>query len=132
MPYKGIRVLTWTGQGLLGSDVELEVLLSRVLGQDISAGHCVALKDDIIIGGNTIDEALRNYESVISKLHLNNLKISPHKVRVFPSDTEVYGYRMKNGKILPSAHTITSLGKQALMNWLLSSKPTLGKGCIKP
>ena len=32
-PHKGIRVLTRTGQGLLGSDVELEQLLRRVLGE---------------------------------------------------------------------------------------------------
>ena len=58
-PYKGIRVLTRTGQGLLGSDVELEELLSRVLGQQIADGVCVAIRDDILIGGNTIDEALQ-------------------------------------------------------------------------
>ena len=77
-PHKGVRVLTRTGQGLLGSDVELEQLLSRVLGEDITAGHCVALRDDIIVGGNTVEEALSNYESVISKLHQNNLKLSPN------------------------------------------------------
>ena len=62
-PFKGVRVMTRTGQGLLGSDVELEQLLCRVLGEDISKGHCVALRDDIIIGGNNIDEALSNYSS---------------------------------------------------------------------
>ena len=66
-PFKGVRVMTRTGQGLLGSDVELEQLLCRVLGEDISNGHCVALRDDIIIGGNNIDEALSNYSSVIQK-----------------------------------------------------------------
>ena len=97
-PYKGVRVMTRTGQGLLGSDVELEELLCRVLGQDIADGHCVALRDDIIIGGDSIDEAMDNYEKVLQKLHLNNLKLSPNKVRIFPEDTEVYGYRVKNGR----------------------------------
>ena len=87
--------MTRTGQGLLGSDVELEELLCRVLGDDIDDGHCIAIRDDIIIGGNTIDEALENYDRVLAKLDENNLKLSPGKVRIFPTDTEIYGYRVK-------------------------------------
>ena len=68
-PHRGIRVLTRTGQRLLGSDVELEELLSRVLGKDTYTGHCIAVRDDIIIGGNDVDDALTNFESVLSKLH---------------------------------------------------------------
>ena len=130
-PHKGIRVMTRTGQGLLGSDVELEELLSRVLGEDTTAGHCVALRDDIIIGGNSIDEALKNYESVISKLHYNNLKLSPNKVRVFPADTEVYGYRVKDGCILPSDHTITSLGKTKIEQMTTVKQVNSWKGLYK-
>ena len=52
-PYKGVRVMTRTGQGLLGSDVELGELLSRVLGQEIYTGICVAIRDDIIIRGHS-------------------------------------------------------------------------------
>ena len=113
-PHKGIRVLTRTGQGLLGSDVELGELLHRVLGEEISAGFCVAIRDDIIIGGKSKEEAIDNYECVLRKLHSSNLKLSPHKVRIFPSDTEVYGYRIKEGCILPSNHTILSLGQTTI------------------
>ena len=119
------------GQGLLGSDVELEELLSRVLGQDITDGHCVALRDDIIVGGNSINEALSNYESVISKLHNSNLKLSPTKVRVFPADIEIYGYRIKNGKISPSDHTITSLGKAKTEELLTVRQVNSWKGLYK-
>ena len=110
-PHKGVRVLTRTGQGLLGSDVELEELLCRVLGEDISAGHCLAVRDDIMIGGNTVDDAINNYEKVIVQLNKNNLKLSPNKVRLFPADTEIYGYRVRNGCIEPSEHRVSSIGK---------------------
>ena len=106
--------MTRTGQGLLGSDVELEELMSRILGDDIDAGHCIAIRDDIIIGGNTIDEAISNYEKVLFKLDNNNLKLSPNKVRIFPADTEIYGYRVKDGCIEPSSHIITSLGQTSI------------------
>ena len=47
-PFKGIRVMTRTGQGLLGSDVELVELLCRVLGDDIAGGYYIVLRDDIV------------------------------------------------------------------------------------
>ena len=130
-PYKGIRVLTRTGQGLLGSDVELEQLLCRVLGPDISQGHCVAIRDDIVIGGNSIEEAIINYQSVLRKLHENNLKLSPNKVRIFPEDTEIYGYRIKNNCILPSEHTVLSLGKSNIEDLKTNKQVNSWKGLYK-
>ena len=130
-PYKGVRVMTRTGQGLLGSDVELGELLSRVLGQEIFDGFCVAIRDDIIIGGHTQDDAINNYETVLNKLHSCNLKLSPNKVRIFPSDTEVYGYRIKDGCILPSDHTIKSLGKTNIEALVTNKHINSWKGLYK-
>ena len=130
-PYKGVRVLTRTGQGLLGSDVELEELLCRVLGEDTTAGHCVAVRDDIIIGGNSITEALNNFESVLCKLHSCNLKLSPSKIRIFPTDTEIYGYRIKDGRILPSEHTINSLGQAKIEDLITNKHVNSWKGLYK-
>ena len=70
-PHKVIRVMARTGQGLLESDVELEELLCRALGDDIDDGHCIAIRDDIIIGGNTIDEALENYDKVLALRYMD-------------------------------------------------------------
>ena len=130
-PHKGVRVMTRTGQGLLGSDVELEELLCRILGEDIDAGHCVAVRDDIIIGGNSVDEALSNYETVLNKLDVNNLKLSPGKVRIFPADTEIYGYRVKDGCIEPSPHIVTSLGHTTMESLTTVKKVNSWKGLYK-
>ena len=130
-PYKGTRVLTRAGQGLLGSDVELEQLVSRVLGDDITQGYCLAIRDDIIIGGNSVDEALSNYESILTKLKNNNLKLSPHKIRVFPSDTEIYGYRIVNGCISPSAHIVTALGETKMEKLTTNKQVNSWKGLYK-
>ena len=130
-PHKGVRVMTRTGQGLLGSDVELEQLLSRVLGEDISQGHCLAIRDDIVIGGNTVNEAMAHYESVLSKLNNNNLKLSASKVRIFPADTEVYGYRIVNGCVLPSEHTVTSLGQTTIDSLTTNKHVNSWKGLYK-
>ena len=106
--------MTRTGQGLLVSDVELEQLLSRVLGDEIHQGFCMAIRDDIVIGGNTTSEVIANYESVLKKLYDNNLKLSPNKVRILPLDTEIYGYRILNGCVQPSDHTVTTLGRSKI------------------
>ena len=66
---------------------------------------------------HTKDDAIDNYEAVLNKLHSCNLKLSPNKVRVFPADTEIYGYRVRDGCIQPSDHTVTSLGKTTRLLW---------------
>ena len=130
-PYKGVRVMTRTGQGLLGSDVELEQLLARVLGEEIYLGFCMTIRDDIVIGGNTINEVISNYESVLKKLHENNLKLSPNKVRILPLDTEIYGYRIVNGCIRPSDHTVTTLGRTKIEDLKTVKQVNSWKGLYK-
>ena len=130
-PHKGIRVMTRTGQGLLGSDVELEELMCRILGEDINSGYCIAIRDDIIIGGDTIDEALTNYETILVKLNLNNLKLSPNKVRIFPADTEIYGYRIKDGCVEPSPHIIKTLGQSKMESLTTVKQVNSWKGLYK-
>ena len=53
-PYRGIKVLTRTGQGLLNSDVHLDQIMSKVLGDEISQGIAEVARDDIQVGGDTV------------------------------------------------------------------------------
>ena len=43
--------------------------------------------DKRFIGGDTFDEAIDNFERVLSKIHENNLKLIGHKIPMFLSDT---------------------------------------------
>ena len=103
--------MTRCGQGLLNSDVELDQVLARVLGDDMTAGYCLAARDDLFVGGDTIDEALANWKSVLTKIATSNLKVTAKKVRVFLGDTEVFGHRIRDGEVHPSDHNINSLAK---------------------
>ena len=109
-PYRGIKILTRAGQGLLNSDVHLDQLMYKVLGDEITAGIADVARDDIQVGGDTIDQLITNWSTVLNKLAACNLKISPEKVRILLDDVEVYGMRVKNGYITPSPHRITDLG----------------------
>ena len=113
-PFKGIRVLTRSGQGLLNSESELDELIARVLGTELAEGICYAERDDVIIGGESVEATISNWERVLSKLAANNLKLSPSKVKLFPKDMEVFGLRIKDGLVLPSDHIIKSLGKSSI------------------
>jgi len=109
-PFRGLRVLTRLGQGLLNSEGELDELLAIVLGDLLTEGVCEIARDDIQVGGNSYDEAISNWERVLSTLNTNGLKLSPKKVRIFPASTEVYGVKLQNGTISPSDHVLTTLG----------------------
>ena len=108
---KGIKILSGTGQGLLNSDVHLDQLMSKVLGDKILAGFAAVARDDIQIGGNSVDELILNWEKVLHKLKLCNLTLSPNKVRILMDDVEVYGVRIKDGCVMPSQHRVSNLGE---------------------
>ena len=110
-PYKGLRVYTRSTQGLINQDEELNQLLSRVLGSLIMEGRCMKIADDLLIGGSTIDEAMSNWELVLHNLSEANLKLSPGKVRLFPEETTIFGWLVKDGKITPDPHRQLALTK---------------------
>ena len=110
-PYKGLRVYTRSMQGLLNQDEELSQLLFKVLGDDIMKGHCLKIADDLIVGGHTPEQAINNWASVLEKLSLSNLKLSPHKVRCFPIETTIYGWSIQKGQMTPDPHRKLALSK---------------------
>ena len=130
-PYRGIKVLTRLGQGLLNSDVELDQVMRRTLGDEITAGFCMAARDDLCIGGSTIDECIERWGAVLSKLDQCNLKLSPRKVRVLLQDAEIYGHRIKDGKVSPSNHIVDSLGKTTINELTTVKQVNSWKGLYK-
>ena len=85
-PYRGLRILTRLGQGLFTSDVHLEQVVTRVLGDEMLKDMCVIARDDLIVGGETIDECIANWTIILAKLDDHNLKVNPKKTRVLLQD----------------------------------------------
>ena len=110
-PFKGLRVYTRSTQGLLNQDEELNQLLSKVLGDEIMQGICMKIADDLIVGGDSINQAIDNWDSVLKKLSLANLKLSPAKVRIFPKEATIFGWSVRNGTIIPDPHRQLALAK---------------------
>ena len=130
-PFKGVRVLTRAGQGLLNSEHDLDELISRILGNELAQGICYAERDDIAVGGSSVSEAIENWKIVLSKLNDSNMKISPNKVKIFPKDIEVFGWRIKDGMVMPSDHIITNLGKSSITQLTTVKQVNSWKGLYK-
>ena len=78
-PFGGLRVMSRSGQGLLGQAEEFNEVLSKVLGEELKEGLCTKIVDDIYVGGSDQRTALFNYTRILAKLKNANLKISPSK-----------------------------------------------------
>ena len=109
-PFGGLRVLTQSGQGLIGQSKELDELMAKILKEEMKDGIIMKIQDDIVIGGDTQLQAAHNYVSVLNKLHLANLRVEPRKVVIFPESTDIAGWIWKKGGTLTvSPHRKNSL-----------------------
>ena len=109
-PFSGLRVLTRSGQGLLGQSEELDELMAKILGDDIKEGRATKIQDDIIIGGQTQLEAAQNYIRILEKFYLANLRAEPEKTIIFPKTADISGWIWeKGGYISVSPHRRNSL-----------------------
>ena len=110
-PFKGIRVYTRSTQGLINQDEELQQLLNKVLGDLIMQGKCMKIADDLLIGGKDHNDAIKNWKDVLHNLSLSNLKLSPSKVRIFPSEAVIFGWLIKGNEMTPDPHRKIALIK---------------------
>ena len=91
-PFGGMRVISRSGQGLMGQAEEFDKLTAKVLKDELSVGICTKIVDDIYIGGATQTKAALNYIRILSKLRNANLKITPDKTNIFPKSVDVLGW----------------------------------------
>ena len=108
-PFKGVRVYTRCAMGMPGSETALEEVMSRVLGDLIQEGVTAKIADDLYCGGNTPEEALINWERILSALRKNGLNLSASKTVICPKSTVVLGWVWSHGTLKASTHRIAAL-----------------------
>ena len=96
-PFKGIRVLTRSGQGLLNQEIEMNQLLTKVLGEEIQKGNVIIQADDGQVGGKTEEETVDNWIKVLELCSKNNIKINHKKVKILPETSLICGWLFKDG-----------------------------------
>ena len=93
-------MLTRSGQGLTGQSEELDELLAKILKDELKEGCVTKIHDDLVIGGNTQEEAVTGYLRVLHKFHLANIKVEPEKTIIFPESCDIAGWIWKKGGYL--------------------------------
>ena len=104
IPFKGLRVLNRSGQGLLNQEIEMCQLLTKVLGEQIEKKNVIVQADDGQVGGKTLEETVDNWIEVLKVCSKNNIKINSKKVKIFPETLLIHGWEFKGGFIQPSPH----------------------------
>ena len=109
-PFGGLRVLRRSGQGLLGQSEEFNLLIKKIIKEELKAGKCCQLIDDVVVGGNTQEEAANNYIDILRKFHLANIKVSAKKTHIFPKQLDILGWVWHlGGRLEPSPHRRNAL-----------------------
>lgn len=108
-PFRGTYVYCRSVMGLPGSESALEEMLSRVLGDLILQRGVVKLADDLYCGSESLEELADIWESMLSKLHKNGLKLSPGKTVICPASTVILGWLWEEGTIRATPHRLNAL-----------------------
>ncbi|XP_041372771.1 uncharacterized protein LOC121386039 [Gigantopelta aegis] len=108
-PFRGVRVYARSAMGIPGSETALAERLCRVLGSLLKEGSVVKIADDLFCGGNTIDEVLNNWRSVLACLLKANLHLSPRKTVICPKSTTTLGWTWNSGSLSANSHRIATL-----------------------
>ena len=108
-PFKGVYVYTRAVMGLPGSESALEQLLCKVLGDLMVEGCVIKLADDLYVGGDTPQALNSAWERVLHLLSINNLRLSPSKTVCCPLETDILGWRWKQGTLSATPHRLNAL-----------------------
>ncbi|XP_078384150.1 LOW QUALITY PROTEIN: uncharacterized protein LOC144666624 [Oculina patagonica] len=108
-PFRGVRVYARSAMGIPGSETALEELMCRVLGDLLQAGIVAKIADDLYCGGNSPDELLRNWASVLQALHKASLRLSASKTIINPKTTSILGWTWSQGTLRANPHRVSTL-----------------------
>lgn len=110
-PYGGLRVYTVSPQGLRNSAEWGSEILARVYGDMVKHGKCTRIADQIYVLGESLQDLLTNFKTVLNKAKSANLTFKPSKVIVCPKDTVILGWKKSGHQWIPTEHIISPLSK---------------------
>ena len=101
------------------SEVGYEIL-ARVYGDLCAQKKMVCQADSLFPQGDTITETLNNYREVLRRAEHAGLTFKPGKTVICPKEIVLFGWKLKDSRWSPMAHTTASLS--------IAEKPTTVKG----
>ena len=101
-------------------------LLTKVLGSEIEKGNVIIMADDGQVGGNTADEAIDNWISVLKLCSENNIKLGYNKIKILPETSLIHGWVFKDGHIQPDPHRKLALTEMKLPSTIGEMRTYMG------
>ena len=72
-PFGGLRIMTGSSQGLLRQSEKFNILLKKVLKEELQEGICCQIIDDVYVSCQTQEQTANNYIHILHTLALANL-----------------------------------------------------------
>ena len=104
-PFGGLRVITRSAQGLIGMSEEFNMLVRKIIKEELKQGRCCQIIDDVFIGGESQEEAASTYIEILNKFRLASIKVAASKTFVFPQQVDILGWVWKQGASWNLHHT---------------------------
>ena len=95
--------------GMPGSETAIEELMCRVLRDLLQDGQVAKIANDLYCGGNSPEELLSNWHSVLQVVSKANMNLSATKTFICPKTTIILGWVWSKGYISDSPHCIATL-----------------------
>ena len=75
----------------------------------VQDGFVLRIADNLYIGGEDEQQLISNWNEVLKRIDLNNLKLSATKTEICPKETEILGWVWSYGRLSPSEHKLSPL-----------------------
>lgn len=95
--------------GMPGSETALDEFMRHVLGDLLQERWATKLADDLYCGGNTRQELIANFSSILDDLARCNLRLSTIKTVICSKTTTILGWIWSQGFLSVSPHLIAAL-----------------------
>ena len=125
-PFKGVRTYARCAMGMPGSEVALDELLCRVLGDLLQEGIVIKLADDLFCGGDSPADLFHNWSRVLEAFEKNSLTLSAAKTFIAPKSTTILGWIWTEGTLRASPHRISTLSSCNKPNTVRNMRSFIG------
>ena len=108
-PFAGDRVYVVQPQGYLNATENADRVIQAVLEPVMRQGKCLRVADNLITGGESPEEAAKNYELILKLCDYCGLTFKSKKTIICPKQTNILGKIWNQGKLSPSTHLMSTI-----------------------
>ena len=110
-PFGGERIYLVQPMGYLNANENADRVIQRVLQPSMAAGEVTRIADNMIIGGDSPEEAISRFRTVLALCANAGITLKAQKTLICPKKVNILGRIWENGTMSPSTHIMSSISK---------------------